>query len=100
MRNATVCQSDGAVLATVVLADASSELTLSIDRVVAGKGQLLHHYFGQGLRSVLLKSGDFKFHGLFSTTWGDSERRWFVELRPSDGGSGLALRGPGVGDGQ
>jgi len=96
MRNVIVRKPDGAVLATVVLSDVTGGLKLAVDRVIAGKGQLLHHYFGQGLREVLLDSGDFKLNGVLSTRWLDSERRWFVELRPAGVGSGSAVSSGGA----
>jgi hypothetical protein len=82
MRNVTISRIDGDVLARVVLSDLAGGPKLSIDKVVTGKGRLLHHYFGQGLRSVRLEAGDFQLNGTLSTRWCGSERRWFVELRP------------------
>jgi hypothetical protein len=90
MRNVTISKIDGDVLARAVLSDVAGGPKLSIDKVVAGKGRLLHHYFGQGLRSVRLESGDFQLNGSLSTQWCGSERRWFVELRPIGRGPGTA----------
>lgn len=76
----TIRDGDGQQLATA-LADASpSSGELVIQRVVQGKGHLLHHYFGRGLRMVLVDSGDSQLHGTLSTRWLGAERQWIVRL--------------------
>lgn len=83
MGSVTIRDLDGRDLAIAVLRDAPDGRRLCIDRVVAGKGRLLQHYFGKGLRAVLLDSETFRLRGQLSTRWLDAERRWFVELNPA-----------------
>jgi hypothetical protein len=79
----TVRDLEGAALAVAVLGDVPEGSRIPLERVVTGKGRLLHHYFGRGCREVLLDSEEFRFRGLLSTRWVEAERRWFVELPPA-----------------
>jgi hypothetical protein len=53
---------------------------LTIDRVIQGKGRLLHYYFGQGRRTVHLEEGDFLLTGTLATKWLEAERLWMISL--------------------
>lgn len=81
MKNATIRDLDGAALANVVLDDHADGPRLAVGRVSGGKAKLLGHYFGKGLRQVLLDSGDFEFRAVLSTMWKGTSRQWFLELR-------------------
>ena len=81
LKNATIRDLDGVALASVVLDDHSDGPRLSVGRVAGGKPKLLGHYFGKGLRQVLLDSGDFQFLAILSTAWKGTSRQWFLELR-------------------
>ena len=82
MRTVTVRDVDGNDLATACLRPESDGPRLTLDRVLAGKGRLLHHYFGKGLRAVMLDTAEFRLRGTLSTQWLGAERRWFVDLQP------------------
>lgn len=96
MRTVTVHSLDGKALATALLQGVPGGQTLSLDRVIAGKGELLHHYFSDGLRIVLLDLDGLRSTGVLSTRWLNGERRWFVELRPSEAGSYSCMGKDGV----
>src|SRR5665647_2015928 len=81
LKNATIRDLKGEALAKVVLDERSEGPRLSVGRVTAGKGKLLGHYFGSGLRQVLLESGEFQFPAILSTDWKGESRQWFLELR-------------------
>ncbi len=84
MKQATISNGQGELLAEVELEDNTMYPRLSVRRVVAGKGRLLHHYFGNGQRDVVLSLDEFRFAARLSTSWVASERRWSVELTPTD----------------
>lgn len=86
VRSVTLRDLDGTELASALLRDGPDGRRLSLERVVAGKGRLLHHYFGDGRRIVLLDLGDVQFRGVLSTMWLGAERRWFVDLPPAEAG--------------
>jgi hypothetical protein len=56
--------------------------TLTVDRVLSGKGTLLRHYF-QGKRDVRIESGSFVLSGTLSTQWSDGCRAWQIQLSPA-----------------
>ncbi len=65
--------------------------TLELDRVVQGKGQLLHYFFGRGKRAVIVEAGDFRLRGMLATQWLGQERLWQVTLeRPRHVAAALA----------
>ncbi|HKS92144.1 MAG TPA: hypothetical protein VJQ83_09475, partial [Tepidiformaceae bacterium] len=72
---------DGAELALGVLNNAENPVVLVVDRVTAGKGRLLHYYFGEGRRHVVAEVGEFRLRGDLRTHWQDGERRWEIQLR-------------------
>ena len=82
MRTVIVRDVDGRPLARAFLSTTNDGPRVNLDRVLEGKGELLSHYFGKGLRAVLLESGDFRLRGMLSTRWLGSERGWFIDLRP------------------
>jgi hypothetical protein len=82
VRTVTLRDSDGNDLATALLSLENAGPRLALERVLAGRGTLLRHYFGKGLRAVMLESGDFRLRGKLSTRWAGGERVWFVELQP------------------
>ena len=85
LKDATIRDLEGSALANVVLDEHSEGPRLSVGRVRVGKGNLLSHYFGKGLRQVVLESGEFQFQAILSTAWKGASRQWFLELRtPED----------------
>ena len=70
---------DGHELAVATLRETEREL-LSIERVIRGKGRLLHYYFGEGRRMVHIESGAFILTGTIRTRWTGAERRWHIKL--------------------
>ena len=70
---------DGNELAIATLRQTEHEL-LSIERVVRGKGSLLHYYFGEGRRIVHVESGNFILTGTIRTQWTGGERLWYIKL--------------------
>lgn len=83
----TIRDGNGQELATALADTSASTGEMVIQRVVRGKGHLLHHYFGRGLRAVLIDSGESQLHGVLSTRWLGAERQWIVRL-----GQSAALR--------
>lgn len=75
---------DGAELARALLHEAPDPVVLLVERVTAGKGRLLHYYFGEGRRHVTAELGDFRLRGNLRTRWQDGERRWEIQLRAAN----------------
>ncbi|HEY5476603.1 MAG TPA: hypothetical protein VIK11_07785 [Tepidiformaceae bacterium] len=76
----TLLSDSGKELATGMLKAGRADRTLELDRVIRGKGQLLHYFFGRGRRAVLVEVGDFRLRGVLATRWIGSERLWQVAL--------------------
>ncbi len=74
---------DGAELAIGLVHNAPDPVVLLLDRITAGKGRLLHYYFGEGRRHVVADLGDFHLRGNLRTRWQDGERLWEIQLRPA-----------------
>lgn len=96
MQSVIVRDLDGVALAVAVLEDCQDGRRLVLGRVVTGKGRLLNHYFGKGLREVLLDSREFRLRGVLSTRWVDTERRWFVEMGGAQAASESTVDADGV----
>ena len=87
----TIVSDKGEELATATLRKGENALTLSVERVIHGKGRLFQYYFSQGRRSVLIESGDFRVNGTIQTRWLGAERLWQVRLvHPSELGEQAA----------
>jgi hypothetical protein len=71
----------GAVLAYVTLEPCPAGKHLRVERVVAGKGRLLSHYFVRGCRDVFLCPEPFRIPARLSTRWLGHMREWTLELR-------------------
>lgn len=80
----TIRDGNGEELATALADTSASTGEMVIQRVVRGKGHLLHHYFGRSLRMVLVDSGESQLHGVLSTRWLGAERQWIVRLNQAD----------------
>ena len=76
----TIRDGEGQELATALADTSPITREVVIQRVVHGKGHLMQHYFGRGLRAVLVDSGETQLHGILSTRWVGAERQWIVRL--------------------
>lgn len=77
---AVIRDSSGQHIASVQLAANSGEETITIERVLDGKGTLLNYYFGRGGRRVTIESDSFQLAGTLKTNWAKNERKWRVEV--------------------
>ena len=53
---------------------------LELSRLKRGKAELLAYYFGSGKRNVLVDRRGVLLRGRLRTGWGQSGRRWTVEV--------------------
>ncbi len=88
----TIVTDTGEELATATLQRGENDLTLSVERVVHGKGRLFQYYFSQGKRSVMIESDEFRLNGTIATRWAGAERLWQVRLA-QPGAPGEAAEG-------
>lgn len=78
----TLRDTEGNELATCVEQPVAGSRKLLMSRVVRGNGNLLKHYFAEGLRYVDVESGGFLLRGMLETSWLGCERQWIVRLTP------------------
>jgi hypothetical protein len=76
----TLLSDSGMELATGTFRSGRADRTLEFDRIVRGKGHLLHYFFGRGKRAVIVESGEFRLRGILATRWLGQERLWQVSL--------------------
>ena len=88
---AVIRDASGQQMASVQLCPANDIHTISIERVLEGKGTLLNYYFGRGGRKVTLESDTFQLHGTLKTHWAKNERKWRLELEPAEAERAAAL---------
>lgn len=81
--SAIIRDKSGQKLAIVLLSPPEDEQTIPIQRVIEGKGSLLHYYFGRGMREVTIESETFRLPGVLRTNWAKNERKWRVALDPA-----------------
>lgn len=76
-----ILDENGEELALATLQTGETErLTLTIERVVQGKGRLFQHYFSKGRRTVHVETAVFFLTGTLGTRWLGTERLWFIKL--------------------
>ncbi|MBI5949691.1 MAG: hypothetical protein HY875_16250 [Chloroflexi bacterium] len=80
MASATISSADGTLLATVALNAEGDGPVLVVSRVIAGQGNLLMHYFGEGARAVRVETGDATIEGTLATKWLGRKRLWLIRL--------------------
>jgi hypothetical protein len=78
-----ILSDDGRDLATAIVESGQDSMTVTLARVVDGKGRLLQYYFGAGRRAVLLDKGALQLHGTLRTKWMGAERRWYIHMQPA-----------------
>ena len=79
---------DGEDFAVAIPLTGAGEPVLTFNRVLVGKGRLLHAYFLEGLRLVAVDCGEFQLRGALSTHWVADHRVWQVDLRSIFRGEG------------
>jgi hypothetical protein len=75
-----ILRDDGVPLAVATEAPGESTETMTLARVVTGKGRLFGYYFAQGRRAVYVRRGMVSLPGSLRTTWLGGERLWQVRF--------------------
>lgn len=78
-----ILSDDGLDLATALVEPGDDPMTVTLARVISGKGRLLQYYFGAGRRAVLIDKGTLQLHGTLRTKWTGAERRWYIHMQPA-----------------